>query len=502
MQSNWLDRAIGYMAPQRGAKRVEARARIARLTQTKALYEAASLGRRTQHWRAVGTDVNAENKIALGRLRDVARDMVRNNAYAARAKATITHNVVGNGIIPTAKAGTEARGKQINDLLSIHFTSTAIDADGRLNLYGLQALAMATVVEAGEVLIRKRVRRVQDGYSLPFQIQVLEPDFLDTSVEGQQTNGNYAVQGVEFDLRGKRVAYYLFDQHPGSMMMGRTMSIRGQRVSADFVSHVFRVDRPGQVRGVSWFAPVLIRMRDWADYCDATLMRQKIASCFAAFITTEDPYDAAGAVAGIDGQPTVSPSGYPIEAFEPGMIERLNNGEKVSFAIPPTTQDFGPYSSATLHEVAAGLNIPYEAMTGDLNGVNFSSGRMGWLEFQRSIEVWRWNMLFPQMLEPLVGWTMEAATVATGSTEPFWFDWTEPRREMIDLDSELKGAATAVRAGLTSRSREIRKFGYDPILVDAEIAEDNRRSDELGLVFDTDPRRMSAQGQAQLALAE
>ena len=47
---------------------------------------------------------------------------------------------------------------------------------------------------------------------------------------------------------------------------------------------------------------------------------------------------------------------------------------------------------------------------------------------------------------------------------------------------------TAIRAGLMSRSEAISGFGYDAEDIDREIAADNQRADELGLVFDSDPR--------------
>ena len=46
----------------------------------------------------------------------------------------------------------------------------------------------------------------------------------------------------------------------------------------------------------------------------------------------------------------------------------------------------------------------------------------------------------------------------------------------------------AIRAGLMSRSEAISGNGYDAEDVDREIAADNARADELGLVFDSDAR--------------
>jgi lambda family phage portal protein len=494
---NWLDRAIGVVAPQRAEQRIAARQRIDRMSTVRNIYEAATLGRRAQGWRRVSSDANSENRYALRLLRDAARDMVRNNAYATRAKSTIKHNVVGAGILPQVRTARPERKQQITDLLRQHFDSTDIDADGRTNLYGLQALAVATVVEAGEVLIRRRVRRPSDGFALPFQIQVLEPDYLDTSFDGPLPNGNVCIQGIEFNGIGKRVAYYLYDQHPGSIWGGSTFIPQGRRVSADFVTHVYRIDRPGQVRGVTWFAPVMMRMRDFADYTDAQLMRQKIASCFAAFITSND--DGYGEVPSPNGTIAANDgtSPYPIESFEPGMIERLGEGESVSFATPPTTQDFGPYANVTLHEIAAGLNVPHEALTGDLSQVSFISGRLGRIEFRCSVDDWRWNMLMPQMMGPLTKWTQEAVAVVTGSTEPFSLNWTPPRWEMLDPATEVDASMTAIRAGLSWRSEELRKNGVDPDEWLAGMIEDNKALDDNGIVLDSDPRTTTLRGAQQ-----
>lgn len=488
----WLERAIETVAPKRALERAKARALIARTNQVRALYDGASYSRRTQGWRAPITDANAETRFALIRLRSVSRDMVRNNAYATKAKSTISHNVIGTGIVPQVRSAGAARTKAVGALVKAHFESTDIDADGRHNLYGLQDLAMNTIVESGEVLIRRRVRRPTDGYALPFQLQVLEPDYLDTFVDGDLPNGNYAIQGVEFNAIGKRVAYYLFDEHPGAFTLGGNVASgrsQGRRVSADFVAHVYRVDRPGQVRGVTWFAPVALRMRDLADYIDAQLMRQKVAACFAAFVTSEADFST-------DGLP-VSTTGYPVETLEPGLIQRLRSGEKIEFATPPTTMDFGPYVTSTLREIAAGLGVTYEALTGDLTGVNYSSGRMGWIEYHRNIESWRWAMLIPQMLDPIESWTAEATNVVTGSTEPFRITWTPPRREMINPTEEISSAKEAVRSGLSSRSEEVRKLGFDPAELDEEIAADNERADKLRLAFDSDPRLLTGRGVAQ-----
>lgn len=454
-------------------------------------FDAATRGRRSQGWRIVSTDSNAENLPALSRLRDVVRDMVRNNPHATRGRKVLTDNIVGAGIIPSAGSRRKTRRKALEDLLKAHFDTTACDARGQTNLYGLQAQVMNSISEAGEALVRWRPRRLSDGLPLPFQLEALEPDHLDTSKDGKLPNGNLAIQGVEFDGIGRRVAYWLFPQHPGSYSnIGLAQS---KRIPADQVAHVYRIDRPGQVRGVTWFAPVVLKMRDLADYADAQLLRQKIAACFAAFIQSDDDVAIAA-----DGTTPREDTGgtYPVESLEPGMVQRLKQGESVTFGTPPSVGDYEAYKRAELRDIAVGLGISYEALTGDLTGVNFSSGRMGWLEFQRTITASQNFMLLPMLCEPLGRWFLDAAAQILGPDDRDSVDWTPPRRDMINPKEEIAASRDAIRAGLSSRSLEQRKLGLDPDDLDQENAADQARADKLGLVFDSDPRQRTAQGNA------
>jgi capsid protein len=53
---------------------------------------------------------------------------------------------------------------------------------------------------------------------------------------------------------------------------------------------------------------------------------------------------------------------------------------------------------------------------------------------------------------------------------------------------DIKAQMMAVRAGFKSRSEVVSEQGYDAEAIDREIAADNRRADDLGLNYDTDPR--------------
>jgi capsid protein len=92
------------------------------------------------------------------------------------------------------------------------------------------------------------------------------------------------MEGVQFDELGRRVAYRLFSYHPGGVLiLNPRGGIVSQPVPADQIMHVYRVVRPGQVRGVPWLAPMMMALRR-PDYCDAERVRKKVEACVTAFV--------------------------------------------------------------------------------------------------------------------------------------------------------------------------------------------------------------------------
>lgn len=463
---NIIDKAISVFSPNAGLRRQSARAAIAIQERFLRRYEGASQGRRTKNWFTPGTSANSEVDGGLRNLVNRSRDLVRNNPYASRAVTVIASNVVGTGIIPNPTVSSKPQKKRIKDLWWNHFETTAVDADGNLDIYGLQALWIRTVAESGEVLIIRR--RLGD---FPLRLQTLECDYLDTSKDtiNYQNNGNFIIHGIEYNQNGERVAYHLFKDHPGDRFKG---TIESRRIPATDVIHIYRTDRPGQGRGIPWAAPVLLRLRDLDEYEDAQLTRQKIATCFAAFIQQD-----------VDGTSTAD---NKLEKVEPGIVQYLAPGETVTFANPPGTEGYDAYTKAVLRSIAVGYGVTVEALTGNLSDVNFSSGRMGWLEFQRNLTQWQNNLMLPA-LNKVWSWFMETTSIMGVRAVPT--DWTMPRREMIQPKEELEAMRDEVRNGFTPWQEQVRKLGGDPDDVITKMVDDQKSFDDNSLMFDCDGRR-------------
>lgn len=475
---NPIDWIINGLDPVKGAARAKARA----LTRAWMNYDAATYGNRASSWRASASDADQAGA-RRNRLAYVSRDMIRNTPFATRAQSVITNNVVGDGIIPKVVGGTEKVRAELLDLIAQHCDTVAIDADGRNNLYGLQRLVMNAIVDSGEVLIRRRFRQRSDGLPLALQLQVLESDYIDSTRNGILGEANDVREGIEYDQIGRRVAYWLYTRHPGGIWH-RGQTLVSRRVPASEILHIYRSDRPGQMRGVSWFAPAALALQDMADHQDAQLMRQKIAACFAAFRTNVDADAAIGEAAMQNRETTITP----------GTIRDLAPGEEISFVTPPGVEAYDEFTKWVLRSTAAGLGITYEALSGDLSSVNFSSARMGRMEMDRNISSWQWLMLIPQMMQPIGRWLIEAwALERMRRTAPdLRLDWVPPHRILIDPAKEIGALRDKVRAGFSSRQSVVRELGYDPEHLLAEQIEDAKVADAANLKFDSDARVATA----------
>lgn len=440
-------------------------------------YDAASKTTRTANWLTPATDATSAI-LNPSIIRNRSRDLVRNNPWAAKGVSVIVNNVVGYGIRAQWQGTNKRNAKHAQDLWKFWAESEQCDSTGMQNFYGLQQTVIRAVVESGECLVRLRPRygAAAEGLAAGLQLQVMEPDYFYEFNDGKMVNGNYIQRGIEYDNLGRRVAYYLYKAHPGSRNQFYSSYNAGfTRVPAAEIIHVFRIDRPDQERGVSWLAPVMIRLRELDIYDDAYLNRQKLANLFAAFIYTDDPNEAEEEYS-------------DVSELIPGSMYVLKNGRTVNFSNPPKADDYGPFNLAHLKAVSAGLGITYESLTGDLSQVNFSSARMGWQEFGRSIDAWRWNLIIPKLCNGVARWFAEFAGIPGLTAE-----WTPPARMMVDPIREIPAIKDAIRSGLMTQSEAIREQGYDPEQLFTEMAADNARLDELNLTLDSDPRK--GQGQ-------
>lgn len=488
VKPNILDRAIGWFSPTAGVRRLHSRQAMSAARRG---YDAAKPSRLRSGWGSRGTSADAELSLAGAALRDNMRDLVRNNHHASAAISNIVAHAVGPGIVPRAK------DPKVNALFAEW--SKRCDADGHLDFYGLQALAVRGMLESGDGLARRRRRLAKDGLPVPLQIQVIEADHIDTSKNGLFGSVE-VVEGIGKTL-GKPVEYWLLPQHPGSP---RGYLQESTRVPASDVAHCFEKQRT-QTRGAPWGAPALSALRDLADYEASESTRKKLEACLVGIVTGGD--DSLGAPASPtdpDAPPGVYNSdGQVVDRFEPGAFYHARGGRDIKFTQPASNGGYDAYKLSRLHDIAAGFRIPFAFLSANLTKVNYSSGKIGLETYKRTIDDLQWKFIIPMLLEPIWDWFCEAAYFS-GKTKQRYIpvEWSPPRFPSADEAKDISARVTAMRAGLLNPMTAISETGYTPDEVIAGYVEWHKLIDKHGLIFDSDPRRMSQAGQTQQEAAE
>lgn len=430
------------------------------------VWDASGRGSRMSGWTAPATAANQhwDNPILL---RSRAEGEARNNPLARRIVECLVN----------AAWGASALNPQFRDKGAQAAWQTWTrnpDAAGRLDWTGIGALILETVIKSGEAFARFVLD--EEAAGVPLRVQILGPEHLDVSRVDQSTLGGIRYRGL------KPEGYWLFQQNPA--MSGANLN--SVFVPADQVMHVYKPIAPGAQRGVPWLAPVLLPLRELNEYLEAALVKGKIAALMTAFITTPD------------GSNPLSPNAAT-PALEPGSCVRLAPGESIEFSEPPGLENvFDPFVKAQLRRIAAGVGVPYELLSTDLSQVTFASGRAGLLEFRRTVETIQYGLLVPQFCEPVVRrWAALARALGMIEGDAEVTRWIGPTIAMLDPAAEVRADIQRVRAGFCSRSEIVSQAGWRVEDVDAEIAADNVRADRLGLTLDTDPRKVTIQGQQQ-----
>ncbi|MES1927532.1 phage portal protein [Salinisphaera sp. T31B1] len=472
-------------------------------------YEAGGQGRRLRGWLASGSGPNDAATGNAQTLRNRSRQQYRNNGYAQSGINKLVSNIIGTGIKPRSTADDKAFQREAQ--LAFEEWGQECDPEGVLGIYGLQAQACNAWLQGGECFIRRRPRRESDGLSVPLQLQVMEAEMCPVHYSMQGNNGNRIRHGIQYNKLGQRVAYWFYKSHPGDITAG--LSVDGSmltRVPARDVIHLFDPVRPGQSRGIIKMAPVLLPMYDVDKSDDAAVLKQQVQNLFTGF-AYEDlagsdtfPHRLAQDQGELPGPGEAYDEGEqsgPVDiSMEPGSIVGLAPGEKISFSSPPDAgSTYGEFLKWQFHRHAAGMEVPYEVLTGDFSKINDRLARVILNDFHRRVQQQQQHIVVHQACRVIwAHWFMPAGIQVGRLSAPGFA--ANPRAftranhvpqawRYINPVQDVQADREAVRSGFRTQGDIINeRTGEDIDDVHKRWADEAEQSDELGLRFDSDPR--------------
>jgi lambda family phage portal protein len=461
---------------------------VGKVSKIRSVFKGAEMSRLWMDW--VASPIAADQEIMNDflRLRARAREMRRNHPLIRKYLNLLANNVIG-------PVGFKLRGRVRNNdgTLNAAFNkkiqaawfkwSKDVSVDGKQTLTSIQHFLLKACATDGEILVRKW--RGFKANKFRYALQVIDPDLLDHQFMRAPLNGQNEIRlGIEIDPFGRDVAYWLWDRHPSDLINAAAPRKR-IRVPADEVIHFYRPDRCNQSRGITWFNSVMMPAKMLDGYVEAEVVAARIGSAKMGFLQSKTAADS---------EPPISDGTNPRAKIEmeaaPGSFEELPPGYEFKEWNPehPSTA-FGTFLKAVQRWIAAGLNTGYNGLSGDLEGVNYSSIRADLL-----IERDEWRTLqalwIPLFLENIYCEWIEYAQLSGNlvldnrdneaflevAHIPRGWDWVDPLKD-------INASVAAIDNGLTSRSRICAEQGDDFEEIAQELAEEQDIIDELGLIL-------------------
>lgn len=346
------------------------------------------------------------------------------------------------------------------------------DVTGRLSFRRLQRALVSSAAVDGEFFARLIFGREAGPWG--FALQMIDPQLCPVHHDvARLSGGRFIRHGIEFTELGRPVAYYFSTvtaEDPDYRFGGRDFV----RVPAEEIVHGFEADMVGQKRGLPWMATSLLRLHHLSEYERAALVNAREGANKQGFIGWEEGYG-----------PEADDDDVIEIRSEPGTYHELPRGAKfVPYDPAYPNGEFQVFSKHMLRSIAAGMDVAYNNLASDLEGVNFSSIRQGTLD-ERDMWRDRQEWFCDSFLRPVYDAWLRVALLAgrirvlnglplrPERLEKFRrVEWQPRRWDWIDPRSDVEAAIKSAENLFSSPSQIIRDRGRDPQSVWREIARD------------------------------
>ncbi len=454
----------------------------------------------TGSWSKTPVPINQLLQTELSKMIARSRALAENDPYIKRFYRVSKANVIGSAGFKFSAALKTLKGqpdKRANEAVESAWARACkkgvIDFEGERTFRDLCELMLVSLYRDGAILGQHiRNPRANDfGY----QFKLLDPMLLQlTSDRSPFNRGHKITLGVEYDGNNRRVAYWfhsLDSRHDDYYMIGGRGYVR---IPASEIIHVFQGEYVGQARGIPITQAAQFRAGMLDEYEGAELSAAVGGSKVAGIIERNEEGE------GWDGE---DDEAYGDESddddfymeLENNSVHMLPHGSKwVSHNPQHPNSSYDSFIKGVLRGVAAALGISYHVLANDLQGVNYSSGRLGALEDR---EAWKLvqQWMIEHVIEPIYReWlaqallkgaiTFPSGTPLVASSFNRIADATKfhgRRWAWVDPQKDITAHEKAVALRIASRSSIIRERGEDPEQVWDEIKRENELLKSLGL---------------------
>lgn len=447
-------------------------------------------GRLLSGWATASGEIDEYLASDLVPLRARSRELVRKTPFGKQFVRAMKNNIVGpSGVMVQAqslfldrKTGEYRLDTLANDAIDNAAKDWAdyhCDWNGKRSFTDFQNLAVASVAQDGEFIIREHVGSGAGKYA--YQLEAIDAQELDISKNEITRNGEIRL-GVEYNKRGKVIRYHFAKKR----FQNGYSSVERYTVDAKYIIHGFLEEWANQSRGVPWMHASLERSKHLDKFDEGAIVNARVGASSMGIIHGEGDGQFTGEE---DGEGDYE--GDTLTEFSPGEFKDIGNRQITHLDSKYPDAMYDPFVKRFLHSIAAGWGISYHSMTGDLEGVNFSSIRAGVLddrEVYKGLQNWFIRISVRRIRENWLGHAYLTGNIKIGNkslSRPI--DQYKPAhyqgRRWAWVDPQKDGAANQLAIDNRTRSRSsiIRDMGDDPESVWREIHRETEMMKALGI---------------------
>lgn len=425
-------------------------------------------------------DADRPIQLAGKTLMEQARYLEENHDLVNGILTTLVNSTIGvDGItvepLPRKMDGTVDR--EFSDELSELYDdwSGHPEVTGEFTRSSMERVLARSLYRDGEVFAQHIIgpQRGLNHYSLvPYSVEMLEADMV--PINHPDDVANNIIHGITKNQWGQPTSYRVYKKHPGSF---KAWELETKQIRAERMLHAKLVNRVGQTRGVSAFAPVLMRLNDLKSYEEAERVAARMAACMGLYIKRGNP----------DLYQTTDEDDNRYFEMAPGIIyDQLLPGEEIGDISPNRpSQLLQPFRDSMLKAASSGVNVSYSTVAKDYSGTysaqrqELSDSYVNYATLQADFISQVSRPMWIQFLSAALA--SKLVSMPAGLNEKTLFDaqFRGPVQPWIDPAKEASANLIQVRAGFKSLSQVIRERGENPRKVMAEIKRERDEAKDL-----------------------
>jgi capsid protein len=436
--------------------------------QVTARYDAAQTNNdNRRHW-AAASYLSADAEASPG-----VRRILR-----SRARYEIANNSYGKGILLTLANDTIGTGPRLQMLTPHEDLNREIE---------LEFMMWSNTVRLPEKLRTMRLARCQDGEAfaiMAYNPRVMHEVKLDLMlIEADQVTSGLSlyskdneVDGITFDSFGNPFSYKVLKYHPGSDK-NFAYDNNYMTIPAESMLHIFRMDRPGQHRGVPEITPALPLFAQLRRYTLAVLANAESCANFTGVLYTDSPANAEA--------DEVDP--LAMIELQRNMLMTMPGGWKMGQLDPtqPSTT-YAEFVEQIINEIVRCLLMPANTARGTSARSNYASARVDGQVYQRMLRVEQSFISSVILDRILIEWLREFFLVnpALEITSRYPLpshSWFYEYQGHVDPLKESRGQEIRLKNNVTNLAIEYALMGRDWEVEVRQRGKEKQLLKELGL---------------------